>query len=207
MPNVALYNKEGKEVGKVELSEKVFGAEVNVFIMHQVVVNYLAGQRQGTQSALTRAEVSGGGIKPWRQKGTGRARQGSIRSPQWTGGGVVFAPKPRDYSFSVNRKVRMSAMRSALSDKVANDKFVVIDAFDLENGKTKEMVAILNNLNVTTKTLVVSADKDEVIFRSARNIEGVKATFVGEVNVYDVINADKVVILKSAVDKLEEVYA
>lgn len=206
MPSVALYNMEGKQVGSYELAEAVFGIKPNQAAVHTIVVNYLANQRQGTQSALTRTEVRGGGIKPWRQKGTGRARQGSIRAPQWTGGGVVFAPKPRDYRKSVNKKVRKLAMRSVLSAKCAEDEMIVLDSLSLEEFKTKKVVEMLKNLSVDKKALIVLPEKDEKVFRSANNIPGVKATFVGTLNVYDVLNYDKCIIVKDAADKIGEVY-
>lgn len=207
MPNVSVFNVTGKEVGTLELSESVFGIVPNMSAVHLVVVNYLANQRQGTQSTLTRSEVSGGGKKPWRQKGTGRARQGSTRSPQWTHGGIALGPKPRKYGFSVNKKVRKLAMLSALSDKVASGEFTVLESLELKEIKTKEMVKILEALGKEKKTLIVLPEKDDVVYRSARNIPGVKVTLVNTLNVYDLINCNKVVILKDAVAKLEEVYA
>ncbi len=207
MPKVALYNTDGKVVGDIELNEKVFGAEVRADIMHEVVVNYLANQRQGTQSTKTRTEVSGGGIKPWRQKGTGRARQGSIRAPQWVGGGVALGPKPRDYRYSVNKKVRRLALCSALSSKVANSEIIVLDSLTLDEIKTSRMAEILKNLNVTEKALIVLADNDKNVVLSARNIEGVDTTFVGAINTYEVLKSTKCIITKDAALKLEEVYA
>lgn len=207
MPSVKVYSFAGKETGKMKLSDSVFGIEPNASAMHLVVVNYLANQRQGTQSTLTRAEVRGGGRKPWRQKGTGHARQGSTRSPQWRHGGVALGPKPRTYGGSINKKVRKLAMKSALSDKVANDAFQVVDEIKLDAIKTKDMVAALNSLGAVKKTLVVTAEKDDVIYKSARNIKGVKVSPVNTLNVYDILNADKLVIAKAAVEKLEEVYA
>ena len=201
MPSVKVYSFAGKETGAMELNDSIFGIEPNTSAMHLVVVNYLANQRQGTQSTLTRAEVRGGGRKPWRQKGTGHARQGSTRSPQWRHGGVALGPKPRSYGF------RKLAMKSALSDKVANDAFQVVDDLKMDAIKTKDMVAALNALGAVKKTLIVTADKDEVIYKSARNIAGVKVSPVNAINVYDLLNADKVVIAKAAVEKLEEVYA
>ncbi len=206
MPNVALHNIAGENIGEIALSESVFGAEVNVPVMHQVVTAYLANQRQGTQSALTRAEVRGGGIKPWKQKGTGRARQGSTRSPQWTHGGVVFAPKPRDYRMSVNRKVKRIALKSALSSKVNDSELIVYDAMDIENPKTKEMVKALNAMNVK-KALIVLPESDEIVERAARNIPGVKTTLVGTLNVYEILKYDTLILTKDAVAKIEEVYA
>ena len=178
MPKVALYNTDGKQVGDIELNENVFGAEVRADIMHEVVVNYLANQRQGTQSTKTRTEVSGGGIKPWRQKGTGRARQGSIRAPQWVGGGVALGPKPRDYRYAVNKKVRRLALKSALSSKVAENELIVLESLSMEQIKTSEMAKILANLNVTEKALIVLPENDKNVVLSARNIEGVDTTFV-----------------------------
>ena len=207
MPKVALYNTDGKVVGDIELNEKVFGAEVRADIMHEVVVNYLANQRQGTQSTKTRTEVRGGGIKPWRQKGTGRARQGSIRAPQWVGGGVALGPKPRDYGYAVNKKVRRLALKSALSSKVVDEDIIVLDSLQLTEIKTKQIAQILKNLGVTEKALIVLPENDKVVVNSARNIEGVDTTFVGAINTYEVLNHTKCIILKDAVAKLEEVYA
>ena len=205
MPNVALHNIAGQSIGEIALSENVFGAEVNVAVMHEVVKAYLANQRQGTQSALTRAEVRGGGIKPWKQKGTGRARQGSTRSPQWTHGGIVFAPKPRDYRMSVNRKVKRIALKSALTSKVNDSELIVYDALDIENPKTKEMVKVLGAMNVK-KALIVLPEKDEIVERAARNIPGVKTTLVGTLNVYEILKYDTLILTKDAVAKIEEVY-
>lgn len=207
MPNVVLYNMEGKEVGSYELNEAVFGIEPNESAVHSTVVAYLANQRQGTQSALTRAEVRGGGAKPWRQKGTGRARQGSIRAPQWTGGGVVFAPKPRSYAMSVNRKVRALAMKSVLSAKAKEQEIMVLDEIAVPEIKTKQIAAMLKNLKVAGKTLIVLPEKNEAVYRSAKNIEGVKTSFVGMLNVYDLLNCNTVIIAKGAADRLGEVYA
>ena len=207
MPNVALYNISGKQVGEIELNENTFGADVNVEVMHQVIKMYLANQRQGTQSALTRAEVRGGGIKPWRQKGTGRARHGSTRSPQWTHGGIVFAPKPRSYRYSVPKKIKRIAMKSALSSKVIDNNIVVIEELNFEEPKTKQVVSLLENLKVDSKTLIVVADNDVNVVKSARNIKGVKTAFVNTLNVYDILNYDKFIITKDAVKKVEEVYA
>ena len=207
MPNVVLYNMEGKEVGNVALNDAVFGIEPNEAAVHSTVVAYLANQRQGTQSALTRAEVRGGGAKPWRQKGTGRARQGSTRAPQWTGGGVVFAPKPRSYAMSVNKKIRALAMKSALSAKVKDAEMMVLDDIAVSEIKTKQIAAMLKNLNVNGKALIVLPENNEAVYKSARNIEGVKASFVGMLNVYDVLNCNTVIMAKSAAEKLEEVYA
>ncbi len=207
MPKTALYDMNGKQVGDIELNDSVFGAEVNKSVLHQVIVNYLANQRQGTQSTKTRAEVRGGGAKPWRQKGTGRARQGSIRAPQWIKGGVALGPKPRSYRYNVNKKVKRVAMKSALSSKVAENDIFVLDQLQLENIKTKEMVKVLGNLNVDTKALVVLPEKDENVIRSARNIPGVTTTLVSTLNVYEILNHDKFIVTKDAVAKLEEVYA
>lgn len=207
MPNVSVFSAAGKEVGTMDLSDKVFGITPNMSAMHLVVVNYLANQRQGTQSTLTRAEVSGGGRKPWRQKGTGRARQGSTRSPQWTHGGIALGPKPRDYGFSVNKKVRRLAMKSALSDKVANGELTVLDKLDMKEIKTKEIVKVLEALGSVNKTLLVLPEKNEAIYKSARNIPGVKVSLVNTLNVYDMVNCNKMIVLKDAVSKIEEVYA
>ena len=207
MPNFAVVYMEGKEVAKIDLADSIFGIEPNAAVMHQMVVNYLANQRQGTQSALTRAEVSGGGKKPWRQKGTGRARQGSTRAPQWTHGGVDFAPKPRSYSFSVNMKVRRLALKSALSTKAAAQEIVILDEIKLDDYKTKVIVNMLNAIDVTKKALIVLPEVDGKVIKSANNIKGVKTAQVNELNVYDILNADKLVIVKDAVSKIEEVYA
>ncbi len=207
MPNVALYNMEGSQVGELTLSDAVFGQEVNASVLHQVVVNYLANQRQGTQSTKTRAEVRGGGIKPWRQKGTGRARQGSIRAPQWVKGGIALGPKPRDYSYTLNKKVKRVAMRSALSAKVAENEIVVLDDLSLSEIKTKAVAELLKKLQVNGKALIVTNEKNDTVVRSARNIKGVCATFTGSLNVYDILNHEKFIITKDAVSKLEEVYA
>ena len=206
MANVKVFNMSGSEVGSIELNDSIFAVEVNTHVKHQAVVQYLANKRQGTQSALTRAEVRGGGRKPWRQKGTGRARQGSTRSPQWTGGGVVFAPKPRDYSFKLNKKVKRLALKSALTTKVNDGKFVVVDEINLPEMKTKEMVKVLNNLNVN-KSLVVLEDTNEKAVVAARNIPTVKTASVSTINVYDILKYDSVVVTKAAVEKIEEVYA
>ena len=207
MPTVALYNIDGKKVGDIELNESVFGVEVRPDVMHEVVVNYLANQRQGTQSTKTRTEVRGGGIKPWRQKGTGRARQGSIRAPQWVGGGVALGPKPRDYRYSVNKKVRRLALKSALSSKVVDNDIIVLDGLKLDEIKTSQIVKILANLGVTEKALFVLPENDKKVVLSARNIKGVDTTFVGAINTYEVLNHTKCIIVKDAVAKLEEVYA
>jgi len=207
MPNVVLFNMEGKELGNYELNDAIFGIEPSMSAIHTVVVSHLANKRQGTQSALTRAEVRGGGIKPWRQKGTGRARQGSTRSPQWTGGGVVFAPKPRTYKKSVNKKIKALAMKSALSSKVADSNLLVLDSIAFDEIKTKKAADMLKNLKVETKALVVLAEKDENVYRSIKNIEGANSTFVGELSVYEMLKYDKLIITKDAVEKLGEVYA
>ena len=198
---------EGKNVGTIELADSVFGIEPNAAVMHQMVVNYLAAQRQGTQSALTRSEVSGGGRKPWRQKGTGRARQGSTRAPQWTHGGIVFAPKPRGYRFTVNKKVRRLAMKSAFSTKAQESSIIVVDSIKMDEYKTKKMAAMLAAIGVEKKALVVLPEVDSKVIKSASNIPGVKTAQVNELNVYDILNADKLVIAKDAVSKIEEVYA
>ncbi len=207
MPSVALYNMNGENIGTIDLKEEIFAAEVNKAVLHEVVVNYLANQRQGTQSTKTRAEVSGGGRKPWRQKGTGRARQGSIRSPQWKGGGVALGPKPRDYSYHVNKKVRRLAMKSALSSKVLEEKLIVVDEITFPEIKTKNVVSMLRNLNADGKLLLVLANNDKTAYMSARNIDGLNTTYADVLNVYDVLNCDKVVIAKGAVEKIEEVLA
>ena len=207
MANVAVYNMEGKEVGTIELNDSVFGVEVNEHLVHMAVVQQLANKRQGTQKAKTRSEVSGGGRKPWRQKGTGHARQGSIRAPQWKGGGVVFAPVPRDYSFKLNKKEKRAALKSVLTDKVQNGNLVVVDEFKFEEIKTKNFVAMLNNLNVNTKALVVVGENDTNAALSARNIPTVKTSRTNTINVYDIINANKLVVTKDVVKTIEEVYA
>ena len=207
MANVSVYNMEGKEVGTIELNDAVFGVTVNEHLVHMAVVQQLANNRQGTQKAKTRAEVSGGGRKPWRQKGTGHARQGSTRSPQWTGGGVVFAPVPRDYSFKMNKKEKRAALKSALSDKVANGKLVVVDALTFEAPKTKEFAKVMTNLNVNDKALVVLNDNNENVVLSARNIPTVKTSLTNTINVYDVVNAKTLVLTQDAVKTIEEVYA
>ena len=206
MPSVALYNIAGQEIGTVKLSDEIFAQEVNQAALHTVVRAYLANQRQGTQSALTRAEVSGGGIKPWRQKGTGRARQGSTRSPQWRHGGVVFAPKPRDYRVSVNKKVKRLAMKSALSSKVNDGSLGVFDALELAAPKTKEMIKVLDAVKVN-KALVVLPEKDETVERATGNIPNVKTTLVGTLNVYEILKYDTLILTKDSLAKIEEVYA
>ena len=207
MPNVSVFDMNGKKVSDLALAESVFGIEPNSYAMHLCVVNYLANQRQGTQSTRTRSEVSGGGKKPWKQKGTGRARQGSTRAPQWTHGGVVFAPKPRDYRFSVNKKVRRLAMKSAFSSKVAAEELVVLDDLKLDAIKTKEVVKVLTALETGKKVLLVLPENNDVLYRSARNIAGVKVSTVNTLNVYDILNCDTMLVLKDSVAKIEEVYA
>ena len=206
MANVSVYNMEGNEVGSMELNDAVFGVEVNEHLVHMAVVQQLANNRQGTQKAKTRSEVSGGGRKPWRQKGTGHARQGSTRAPQWTHGGVVFAPVPRDYSFKINKKEKRAALKSALTSRVEAQKFVVLDELKLDAIKTKDFVKVLNNLNVS-KALVVMGDKDVVIEKSAANVPDVKTTQATLLNVYDILKYDTVITTKAAVEKIEEVYA
>ena len=206
MANVSVFNMEGKEVDKLELNDAVFAAPINEHLVHMAVVQQLANKRQGTQSAKTRSEVSGGGKKPWRQKGTGHARQGSTRAPQWTGGGVVFAPKPRDYSFKMNKKEKNAAIKSVLTSKVNDSKFIVLDNLTLEGIKTKEVVAVLKNLNVE-KALIVTAEKDENVLLSARNIPTVRTAMTNTINVYDLLKYDTVVVTKDAVAMIEEVYA
>ena len=207
MANIQVLNMAGKEVSTIELSDAIFGIEPNTAVMHAAVVNYLANQRQGTQSTLTRTEVSGGGRKPWRQKGTGHARQGSIRAPQWTHGGVALGPKPRDYSYSLNKKVKRLAVKSALSSKVAENNLVVVDSITMDSFKTKTIVEMLAALNVTGKALIVLPEVDEKVIKSANNIAGVKTTLVNTLNTYDVLNYDKFVVVVDAVKKIEEVYA
>ena len=206
MANVSVYNIEGKEVGSIELNDAVFGVEVNEHLVHMAVVNQLANNRQGTQSAKTRSEVSGGGRKPWRQKGTGHARQGSTRSPQWTGGGVVFAPNPRDYSFKMNKKEKRIALLSALSSKVADNKIVVLDAFNLDEVKTKKFAEVMSNLKVDKALVVIEGENKNVVL-SGRNIPTVKVSATNEINTYDVLKYETLVVTKAAVEKLEEVYA
>ena len=207
MPNFAVVDMEGKQVGSIDLSESVVGIEPNTAVMHQMVVNYLANQRHGTQSALTRAEVSGGGRKPWRQKGTGRARQGSTRSPQWTHGGIVFAPKPRSYRFTVNKKVRRLAMKSAFSAKAVDKGIIIVDSIAMTEYKTKKIAAMLEAIGAEKKALIVLPENNSMIVKSASNIPGVKTAQVNTLNVYDILNAGTLVIAKDAVSKIEEVYA
>ena len=206
MANVSVYNIEGKEVGSIELSDAVFGVEINEHLVHMAVVSQLNNNRQGTQSAKTRAEVSGGGRKPWRQKGTGHARQGSTRSPQWTGGGVVFAPKPRDYSFKMNRKEKRIALLSALSSRAVESKIVVLDTIKFEEIKTKQFASVMNNLKLN-KALFVLNDNDQNVILSARNIPTVKIAQTNTINVYDILKYDTLVLTKDAVATIEEVYA
>ena len=207
MPAVAGLDMTGKEVEKIDLSDAIFGIEPNVSVMHDIVKNYLANQRQGTQSALTRSEVSGGGRKPWKQKGTGHARQGSTRAPQWTHGGVVFAPKPRDYSYTLNKKVKRLALKSAFSSKVKDDEMIVLSAITLDDFKTKTIAEMLKALGADKKALIVLPEKDEKVIASANNLPGVKTAMVNTLNVYDILNADKFIVLKDAVAQIEEVYA
>ncbi len=207
MPNVAVLDMAGKKVSDIELNDAIFGIEPNAVVMHMAVVNYLANQRQGTQSTLTRTEVSGGGKKPWRQKGTGHARQGSTRAPQWTHGGVAIGPKPRDYYYTLNKKVRRLALKSALSDKVLNESLIVLDNLNVSEYKTKVVADCLKAVGAGKKALVVLADMNAFAIKSAANIKGVKTAQVNTINTYDIINADTVVIVKDAVAKIEEVYA
>lgn len=207
MANVSVYNMEGKEVGTIELNDAVFGVSVNEHLVHLAVVQQLANNRQGTQKAKTRGEVSGGGRKPWRQKGTGHARQGSTRSPQWKGGGVVFAPVPRDYSFKMNKKEKRAALKSVLSDKVALGKLIVLDELKLDEVKTKKFKAVMDNLKVEDRALVVLGEKDDVVIKSANNLPFVQTALPGTINVYDILRAKTLVLTKDAVAKIEEVYA
>ncbi|MBD5479457.1 MAG: 50S ribosomal protein L4 [Lachnospiraceae bacterium] len=211
MANVSVFNMEGKEVGTIELSDAVFGAKINEHLVHMAVVQHLANKRQGTQKAKTRSEVSGGGRKPWRQKGTGHARQGSIRAPQWKGGGVVFAPVPRDYSFKLNKKEKRAALTSALTSKVNDNKLIVVDELQFDEIKTKKFKAVMDNLNAGKALVVLSKDnitddRYKTVVLSARNLPEVKTAMTNTINVYDVVNADKLVITKAAVEKIEEVY-
>ena len=207
MANIAVVDMAGKNVGEITLSDAIFGIEPNAVVMHEAVVNYLANQRQGTQSTLTRTEVSGGGRKPWRQKGTGHARQGSIRAPQWRHGGVVHAPKPRDYSYVINKKERRLALKSALSDKVLTGSLIVLDALTLDTYSTKAVVNCLTAIGAGKKTLIVLENNDTFAVKSAANIAGVKTAQYNTINTYDIVNADSLVIVKNAVAKIEEVYA
>ena len=206
MANVSVYNMEGAAIGSMELADSIFAVEVNEHLVHMAVVQQLANNRQGTQKAKTRSEVSGGGRKPWRQKGTGHARQGSTRAPQWTGGGVVFAPVPRDYSFKINKKEKRAALKSALTSRVAAEKFIVLDELKFDAIKTKDFVKVLNNLKVS-KALVVLEDKNVVVEKSAANVPDVKTALVNTINVYDILKYDTVVVTKAAVEKIQEVYA
>lgn len=206
MPTVSTYDMTGKQTGTMELNEEIFGVKPNGTVMHSVVVNYLANQRQGTQSTLTRSEVSGGGRKPWRQKGTGHARQGSIRAPQWTHGGIALGPKPRSYNYVLPKKMRRLAIKSAFSSKVLAGEMKVLDSLSLEEIKTKKMAAVFKALEADKKVLLVLSEKDETVIRSARNIPGVKTALVNTLNVYDVLNADAFIVVKEAVAQIEEVY-
>ena len=207
MPQVTVFDMTGKSVGEMTLSDAIFGIEPNTSVMHAAVVNYLANQRQGTQSTLTRSEVSGGGRKPWKQKGTGRARQGSTRAPQWTHGGIALGPKPRKYTVNLNKKVKRLAMKSALSTKVAEGEMMVVNKVEFDGIKTKNVVAMLKGLKAAKKTLIITAESNEQIYKSARNIEGVKVATVNTLCVYDILNCDSFVVLKDAAKKIEEVYA
>lgn len=207
MPKVALYNIQGDKIGDIDIADEVFGVEVRPEVMHTAVVNYLANQRQGTASTLTRAEVSGGGRKPWRQKGTGRARHGSIRSPLWRKGGITFGPKPRSFKYRLPKKQRRFAIKSAFSSKVAQDELIVLESLTMEAPKTKEMVKILQDLKADKKSLIVLASKDENVEKSARNIPGVKAINVSNINIYDILNHENLIMTKEAIRKVEEVYA
>ena len=206
MANVSVYNMEGKEVGTIDLNDAIFGVEVNEHLVHMAVVQQLANNRQGTQKAKTRSEVSGGGRKPWRQKGTGHARQGSTRAPQWAGGGVVFAPVPRDYSFKLNKKEKRAALKSVLTSRVQDGKLIVVDELKFDEIKTKNFKAVMDNLKVS-KALVVLADNDEKVVMSARNLASIKTELVGSINVFDILKGDTLVLTKDAVAKIEEVYA
>ena len=206
MANVSVYNMEGKEVGTIELNDAIFGVNVNEHLVHMAVVQHLANMRQGTQKAKTRSEVSGGGRKPWRQKGTGHARQGSIRAPQWKGGGVVFAPVPRDYSFRINKKEKRAALKSVLTSRVQGGKLIVVDELKMDEIKTRKFKAVMDNLKVN-KALVVMADVDEKVVLSARNLPAIDTTIVQTLNVYDILKGDTLVLTKDAVAKIEEVYA
>jgi large subunit ribosomal protein L4 len=207
MLKVSVFDMSGKPVAETELPKDIFGITPNEAVMHAMVVNYLANQRQGTQSTLTRTEVRGGGRKPWKQKGTGHARQGSIRAPQWTHGGVALGPKPRDYRYALNRKVRRLAMKSALSSKLQNNEIIVLDSLTMNEFKTKSMISMLKALNVDGKALIVMPEVDKMIIKSAANIPGIKTTLVNTLNVYDILNYDKFIVVQSAVEKIGEVYA
>lgn len=207
MPKVTVFNMAGENVGEMNLSDAIFGIEPNKAVMHASVVNYLANQRQGTQSTLTRTEVSGGGRKPWKQKGTGHARQGSIRAPQWRHGGIALGPKPRDYSYTLNKKVKKLAIKSAFSSKVSENNFVVVDKIAFDSYKTKDMIKMLTALNAEKKTLIVMPSSDEKVIKNAANIPGVKTALYNTISVYDILNCDKMIIAKEACEKIEEVYA
>ncbi len=207
MPKIDVYDINGKKVKELELNESIFGIEPNEEVVHSVLINFLANQRQGTQSTKTRAEVSGGGRKPWRQKGTGRARQGSTRAPQWIKGGIALGPKPRSYKYTVNKKERALAVKSVLSSKVLDNELVVVDSIPMKEIKTKEMVKTLSNLKVEGKTLIMLPEKNENVQKSARNIENVKTTLVGTINIYDLLKYNKLVVTEDTIKKLEEVYA
>ena len=207
MPQVTVFDMTGKSVGEMTLSDAIFGIEPNTSVMHAAVVNYLANQRQGTQSTLTRSEVSGGGRKPWKQKGTGRARQGSTRAPQWTHGGIALGPKPRDYSYELPKKVKRLALKSAFSAKVADNNLIVVDNIAVEGYKTKAVAEMLSNLGADKKALIVMPEVDAKLIKSAANIPGVKTALVNTINVYDILNCDKFIVAKSALKKIEEVYA
>lgn len=207
MPKINVVDKQGKIIEAIELADSVFGIKPNTVVMHMAVVNYLANQRQGTQSTLTRSEVSGGGRKPWRQKGTGHARQGSIRAPQWRHGGIALGPKPRDYSYSLTKKTKRLAMKSAFSSKVLSNELVVLNELKLEEYKTKNIVEVLKGLEINSKALIVLPEVDRITAKSANNIKGIKTAYVNTLNVYDILNYDKLIIIKEAVAKIEEVYA
>ena len=207
MPQVTVFDMTGKSVGEMTLSDAIFGIEPNTSVMHAAVVNYLANQRKGTQSTLTRSEVSGGGRKPWKQKGTGRARQGSTRAPQWTHGGIALGPKPRDYSYELPKKVKRLALKSAFSAKVAGNDMIVVDNIAVDSFKTKTVVEMLSNLGADKKALIVMPEVDTKLIKSAANIPGVKTALVNTINVYDILNCDKFIVAKSALEKIEEVYA
>ncbi|WP_100065937.1 50S ribosomal protein L4 [Miniphocaeibacter massiliensis] len=207
MPNVTLYNQLGESVGEIELNEAIFGVEINEHVVYEVVKNQLANKRQGTQSAKTRAEVRGGGRKPWRQKGTGRARQGSTRSPQWAGGGVVFAPKPRDYSYNVPKKIRRNALKSVLTSKVNDEEIIVLDKLNFDNISTKTAKKVLEDIKAAKKALIVVENKDEAVYKSFRNLVGVEVAEADNINVYDILRHDSFVVTQDAVKKIEEVFA
>ncbi|MGN1034535.1 MAG: 50S ribosomal protein L4 [Oscillospiraceae bacterium] len=207
MPKINVVDKQGKIIEAIELADSVFGIKPNTVVMHMAVVNYLANQRQGTQSTLTRSEVSGGGRKPWRQKGTGNARQGSIRAPQWRHGGIALGPKPRDYSYSLTKKTKRLAMKSAFSSKVLNNELVVLNELKLEEYKTKNIIEVLKGLEINSKALIVLPEVDKITAKSANNVKGIKTAYVNTLNVYDILNYDKLIIIKEAVAKIEEVYA